>query len=418
MNENNKTKKPTTLHRKQEGQAIVIIAGMMIGMLAMAGLALDGGGMYFMWRDMQNATDASALAAAHALCTGGDMTEAGLRAAAANGFENDGSTVVTVHNPPLRGHLQGDPNYVEVRIRSEKPSYFIHVVHRGPLELTNSAVSFCQRPFDSSNIQAITALSQGCSSNWTVNLSTSSSYVFGGVHSNQGASIQGSSGNNNPNNIIGGTTYVVGANVQDQGVNFWADEDMTVPTTHGFGSVVDNPLGDFFAVSEFFPGGRFYEDGMIINQYSSPSDDSDYGNNGRWTPANNRVLRGLYFIDGDVRIGNQVNLHADGVTIIATGTISANQFNNKDVGAYAGGVVFYSLYDNPCGNHGIHLNGNSSIIDGAILAPHGNIQLSGSELWVNGAVIGGTVEYSASDSTIIYRPDMFPSIPGTVRLTE
>jgi len=57
---------------KESGQAIVLVALVMVALLAATGMAVDGGGLYFLYRDAQNATDSAALAAAYTLCTNPD----------------------------------------------------------------------------------------------------------------------------------------------------------------------------------------------------------------------------------------------------------------------------------------------------------------------------------------------------------
>jgi len=109
------------MRQAQSGQAIVVIALMMIALLGMLGLAIDGGGLYFMWRDVRNATDAAVIAASYAKCTNGDINVAGLNAAATNGFDNNGSTnTVTVHNPPIAGPATGDAAFVQVTISANR----------------------------------------------------------------------------------------------------------------------------------------------------------------------------------------------------------------------------------------------------------------------------------------------------------
>jgi hypothetical protein len=73
MNNNTNTT-PAQISRnpKDRGQAIVLVAFLMVALLAAAGMAVDGGGLYFLYRDAQNATDAAALAAAYTLCTNPD----------------------------------------------------------------------------------------------------------------------------------------------------------------------------------------------------------------------------------------------------------------------------------------------------------------------------------------------------------
>jgi hypothetical protein len=53
--------------RREKAQALVLMAGMMLGMLAFLGLAVDGGNVYLQRRNAQNAADAAAQAGAVAL---------------------------------------------------------------------------------------------------------------------------------------------------------------------------------------------------------------------------------------------------------------------------------------------------------------------------------------------------------------
>src|SRR6187549_1108355 len=90
------------LHSPHEsGQAIVIIALVMVVLLGMLGLAIDGGGLFFLQRDAQNATDAAVLSASYAICTKGDPKAAAFATMSQNGFNNNGITnTVTVNYPP------------------------------------------------------------------------------------------------------------------------------------------------------------------------------------------------------------------------------------------------------------------------------------------------------------------------------
>src|SRR5688572_15520258 len=79
---------------KETGQALVLIAMLIVILLAFLGLAIDGVGMFLLWRDAQNAVDTAALQAAFAYCTSNkdfdSAVEAGINAADANGFDNNG----------------------------------------------------------------------------------------------------------------------------------------------------------------------------------------------------------------------------------------------------------------------------------------------------------------------------------------
>lgn len=139
---------PKIHSQKQSGQAIVLIAVLMTALIGALGLAIDGGGMYLLYRDAQNAVDAAALTSAFALCTGGDPEEAGLRTLEINGFDAARpDATVQVNNPPTQTNnvsLRND-SHVEIIINAVKPSYFIQVVYGGPLVVNVSAVSRCSQ---------------------------------------------------------------------------------------------------------------------------------------------------------------------------------------------------------------------------------------------------------------------------------
>lgn len=165
-------RQPALHNQKESGQAIVLIAAIMVALVAALGLAIDGGGMYLLYRDVQNATDSAGLSAAFALCSGGDPQEAGETAARLNGFVTgtDGATV-TVLNPPPPDHEFGantigarSGNYIVTRIEAEKPSYFIGIVYDGPLVVAVDTISECTPAvgFGWPENSAIISLSPAC----------------------------------------------------------------------------------------------------------------------------------------------------------------------------------------------------------------------------------------------------------------
>src|SRR5689334_18713094 len=149
----------TKPRRAESGQAIVLMALVAVMLLGMLGLAIDGGGLYFLWRDAQNASDAAVMAATYARCTNAtpdNIRKAGLQAAAQNGFDNNGvSNTVTVYTPPNDGPGVGNNNYIQVIINAQKPSYFVQIVYKKPLAVTTHAVGFCIPPLDPSTVPAI-----------------------------------------------------------------------------------------------------------------------------------------------------------------------------------------------------------------------------------------------------------------------
>lgn len=147
--------------KQDRGQAIVLVAALMILLLAITGVAIDGGGLYFLWRDVRNATDSAAIAAVYTLCVQGeesDWRDVAVLSAEQSGFvsDPDGSedpegniTVVEVDHPAALEFPGFDTdNLVEVRITAQKTAYFIKVLELiAPVDdliVSASTVAECQ----------------------------------------------------------------------------------------------------------------------------------------------------------------------------------------------------------------------------------------------------------------------------------
>jgi len=114
---------PRPRRGNEHGQAIVLFAFVLLGIVAMAGLLIDGGLTWSNRRQAQGAADTAALAAAKAIINGGDANTAAQLIAQLNGFlagkDCSGKPfslqqAVQVNNPPSSGQFAGNPSYVEV----------------------------------------------------------------------------------------------------------------------------------------------------------------------------------------------------------------------------------------------------------------------------------------------------------------
>jgi hypothetical protein len=125
---------------RQRGHVVTIAAILFPGLLAMMGLALDGGYVYHVKRRMQTAADAGALGGAHELWRGNTtLAEAAAETDAEfNGFP---ASEVTVNIPPLSGSRAGDANFVEVIIERDVPTYFLRIVNRQSATVKARAVA-------------------------------------------------------------------------------------------------------------------------------------------------------------------------------------------------------------------------------------------------------------------------------------
>jgi len=121
----------------QKGQALVLIALGMVGLIALAALAIDGGRVYSDRRQAQNAADTAALAAAFAKTQGQtDFENLAYLRATSNGYDNNGtSNEVEVNNPPVSGTYAGNTDYIQVIITSNVNTTFARVLGRA--QLTN-----------------------------------------------------------------------------------------------------------------------------------------------------------------------------------------------------------------------------------------------------------------------------------------
>jgi Putative Flp pilus-assembly TadE/G-like len=115
----------------KRGQALIVIALALVGIVGMVGLVVDGGNVFFDRRGAQNAADSAALASGLSRINGEDWITAALSAAAVNGYNNDGVTnLVNVYNPPKDGPHAGNNEYLQVIITSHVDTYFARVVGR------------------------------------------------------------------------------------------------------------------------------------------------------------------------------------------------------------------------------------------------------------------------------------------------
>ena len=116
-------------NRFERGQALIVIALALVGIIGIAGLVIDGGNAFQDRQQAQNAADAAALASAYARIQGGSMVDAAMASAAANGFSNDGvKNIISLYTPPRDGPHAGDIEYIQVIIRSTVTTYFMRVV--------------------------------------------------------------------------------------------------------------------------------------------------------------------------------------------------------------------------------------------------------------------------------------------------
>ena len=171
----------------ERGQVLVIFAGGLVALLAIAALVIDIGFVFWIHRQEQNAADPGALAAARYIRYPGptaDMTkmfEAACFYARQNGYfqsatdntnnatgcvpANDASaTTLTIHYPPSTGggEFAGHPGHVEVALSRQHDSFFGSIIGLAHIPVTSSAVGAYS--LGDSNSNSLVALKTGACS--------------------------------------------------------------------------------------------------------------------------------------------------------------------------------------------------------------------------------------------------------------
>jgi hypothetical protein len=446
--------------RTQSGQAIIIIAVMMVGLIGALGLAIDGGGLFFLRRDTQNAVDAALLAAAYAQCAQDPteaaamsetaknalVVEAALDAAERNGFVDTDPAAnaanridVQVNRGPTSGPKQGDTDYVEVIIRANKPSYFIQLVWGGQLSATSRGVSYCSAARDTTPAAGIMALGDcgGTNSNPELNWSGSNIDVIGGMLSNGTLNINNN--NSTDSNLIEG-----GARANDEVI---AGNTNFNPPSDDFADVdVYDPLE--FNISDFRQSGRI---GSLVPSelyHLAPG-------SGDWNLSDGDLIdgemKGLY-----VNFNGGITLPASltygwssdpGATIVASGQINISGEKGLSYEYYHGlddtdngakGLILFSALApaDPCDTNnnaeGIDFSGGrvgndnqqgnneveEFVFHGIVYAPTSAISWSLSSYNIRGAIIGYTISGSGSDFNFEFDPSLFPPRPPMLEMAE
>jgi uncharacterized membrane protein len=117
--------------------AIVVLMGIMA-------VAIDGGRIYTLRRDAQNAADAAALQGARSLCRDEDFVLVAQQVAERGGFA--GAGIVEVNNPPLYSDSVINDDQVEVvNTATIDGGLIAPVVYQGELTTRVHAIGDCLR---------------------------------------------------------------------------------------------------------------------------------------------------------------------------------------------------------------------------------------------------------------------------------
>jgi len=389
--------------RSQRGQALVIIALALVGLVGMVALAVDGGNVFQDRRRAQNAADSAALASALSrIQGGGDWVGAAIASAAQNGYSNDGATnVVQVYSPPKDGPHTGDLEYLQVIITSHVDTYFAGIVGRDRITNIVDAVARTKLPEIEQLLKgsAVVSLAPNSDCNnkksFWVHGEATLDIRGGGVFVNSNhptcALFQNGNGSirisdNYPINVVGG------ASIQKTQL-------FTPQVTVGAGAISYPPP---FVMPKFGCG-----------KMAEVSEDGTSMSAGNWEEAFppegvTHLGAGVYCLNDDFIIngnlsGNNVVFKVEHgeVRFSKSADISLNAPNS---GNNAGLLIFLPMAN----NSRVVLNGGpGSSITGTILAPASHILIKGmeSQTGFHSQIIGYTVEADGNSNVVIVYND-------------
>src|SRR5688572_25784374 len=179
--------------KNERGQAIVLMALALVGLLGFAAVALDGGNLYTEQRRAQAAADNAVLAAAYSQMRGGSHTNTQLAGyahanALINGYDDTTTrSDVTFNRPPTQGAYAGNSEYMEVIITQRVSTALAHIVYgQSPIPLTVWAVAHGVPQLPLMSGYAISAMQRECDGESMISLqgrgggSTGGTYLYGG----------------------------------------------------------------------------------------------------------------------------------------------------------------------------------------------------------------------------------------------
>jgi len=419
----NNMRTPIHTPRSERGQAIVLIALAIVGLIAITGLVVDGGMAFADRRQAQNAADSAVMAASLARVRGENYILAANQQASQNGYNNDGEqNVVEVHNPPVSGPYAGNAQYIQVIITSRQRTFFASVIGIDDITSTVEAVARV-KPAEWSQIMggyAVVSLAphSDCQNNkafWAHGEATIE-IQGGGIWVNSDhptcAFIQQGNGSvafddGSPFIVVGGASIQKPQLVKRQAQGFGymqRAEGGSVPMQPIVGAV-PLPYPPPFVMPKPSCGGKpakVSEDGSSMSPgYWDVEKDEKFPPKGVTT-----LKSGVYCINGDVRVNGGETLEGTGVLLVVeNGSVHFSGSATIDLGAPGGGPFQGLLLYLPMSNsQTVTLNGNAdSSFRGTILAPASLIRLNGNEssYGFHSQIIGLYIELSGTSNMLV-----------------
>lgn len=402
--------------RKEKGQAIVLLALLITGLMAVVGLAVDGGRLYAQRGLDRNAADNAALAGALAICSDADAVAAAQNAAAANGGGD--FLDVVVNQPPLSGPNTGDNTYVEVIVRSAKQPYFAQLIYSGDFESTARAVGHCFTgggPVGGGNVVIVLDPDDNCAFSAVGNATLYLTLGNGGIYANSNDPDSAICASGNAEVITDSGVFVVGGYDEDGNAEF-------IPTPVTGVSPLPDPLAALPAPTD--PGGSC----ITYTLSSNNTDTIDPGKYCSITISSNADLTmnpGVYYLEGgNFTASGNANLTATEVMIY----MDEGDFNISGNGTFnitaptSGTYQGMMLYMDRSSDGSISISGNGVVnTSGTIYGANAHMALvgNGSNTVLNAQIIVNTMAISGNAAmTLNYDADLVFGGPGGSNFIE
>ena len=418
----------------QPGQALILIALGILGMMGIVGLMVDGGNVFSERRQSQNAADTSAIAAALEMIEdhqgddgdGMNWLQAATNLSLANGYNNDGTTnIVNIYHPPIAdcngvdGPYTGDNEYVQVMINIAVDTYFAPVLGVDQLNSCVDAIARAKSPYHGEmyNGNAVVSLKPTDCRTVFVHGTASTTIIGGGVFANSAGCFDNNKGafEQQGNGSIDAPSIC--------SVSQWAVQKPALVTNSG------NPqLPTYCAAPVPYP-----PDFPLPNPNCGTTNATKVGStitpgniSGNWFTGNINLDPGLYCISGDVTFNAHDTITGHGVTLyFVDGGFHINGKGTFILDAPTSGEFEGLLIYLPMTNASrVIINGNSnSVFTGTILAPASDIQINGTQSadGYDSQIIGYTIDLIGTSDAIIRYNDsnnMDISFEGELELSK
>ncbi len=401
----------------EKGQAVILIALSIVGLIGAAALAIDGGRAYIEKSRVQSAADAAALSGALARVEQQDWRGYALASALSYGYDNNGETnIVELNTPPVSGPNKNNPEYIQVIVTSRINTFFGGIIGISQITVSSQAVSQTKpaefgQMFDGYALVSLAPTSkceEGKQRSFWIHGEATISLKGGGVFVNSDnpncAFIEQGSGSvriidDSPFSIVGGASIQ-----KPQLLTPYPPQTGAVPI--GYPPPFQMPqVGCGDKIAEI-SGGTLDINGVLTDATLSPGNwDEDF------PPEGVTYLdSGVYCIGGDVLVEERSLIGSGVVLVIKNGSLrfagsALIQLSAPKSGPLAG-LLLYMPQQN---RNRLTLNGSEdSSYQGTILAPGADLHLNGpgSREGFHSQIIGYYVEVDGQDNIqIIYRDD-------------